>query len=122
MFDAGLRSTDFAYRTIGESFRMIESGLLPVIVATEPEAKATLGRLGIETIPSSALARELQGYVVQVPPKAWSLLLAAGHIQFEHEALRGDQFAVLRNTELYTDDVGLIWDRPEYLSSENTII
>ena len=56
VFDAGLRSTDFAYRTIGESFRMIESGLLPVVVATEPEAKATLGRLGIETIPSSALA------------------------------------------------------------------
>ena len=122
VFDAGLGTTDFAYRTIGETFRMIESGLLPVIVATEPEAKAALGRLGIEAIPSGALARELQGYVVQVPPKARNLLLAAEHVQFEQEALRGNQFAVLRNADLYTDDVGLIWDSPEYLSAENTII
>ena len=122
VFDAGLGSTDFAYRTIGESFRVIESGLLPVIVAAEPEAKAALGRLGIESIPSGALARELQGYVVQVPPRARNLLLAAEHVQFEHEPLRGSQFAVLRTADLYTDEVGLIWDRPEYLSSENTII
>ena len=122
VFDAGLGTTDFAYRTIGETFRMIESGLLPVIVATEPEAKAALGRLGIEFIPSGALARELQGYVVQVPPKARNLLLAAEHVQFEQEALRGSQFAVLSNADLYTDDVGLIWESPEYLSAENTII
>lgn len=111
-----------AYRTIGENFRMIESGLLPVIVATELEAKAALDRLGIETIPSGALARELQSYVVQVPPKARGLLMAAGHVRLEHEALRGDQFAVLRNADLYKTEIGLLWEDAEYLSAEGSIL
>lgn len=122
VFDAGLRSTDFAYRAIGESFRMIESGLLPVIVATEPEAKATLSRLGIESISSGALARELQGYVVQVPPKARGLLMSAGHVRLEQEVLRGDQFAVLLSADLYTNSVGLLWDNAEYLSADSMFI
>ncbi len=122
VFDAGLGSTDFAYRTIGETFRMIESGLLPVIVATEPEARDVLEKLGLEDIPSGALARQLQGYVVQVPPKARGLLMAAGHVRLEHEALRGDQFAVLRNADLYKTEIGLLWENAEYLGAENTII
>lgn len=123
-FSADLRlcTTNFAYRTIGEKFRMIESGLLPVIVATEPGAQAVVDKLGMDNIPSGALARQLQGYVVQVPPKARGLLMAAGHVSLEREALRGDQFAVLRTPGLYTDGVGLLWENAEYLTAENTII
>jgi CRISPR-associated endonuclease/helicase Cas3 len=101
---------------------MIESGLLPVIVAAEPEARDVLEKLGLEDIPSGALARQLQGYVVQVPPKARGLLMVAGHVRLEHEALRGDQFAVLRNADLYKTEIGLLWENAEYLGAENTII
>lgn len=111
-----------AYRTIGEKFRMIESGLLPVIVATEPEAQAVVEKLGAEDVPSGALARQLQGYVVQVPPKARGLLMAAGHVRLEHEALRGDQFAVLQKPDLYTEEIGLLWENAEYLSADSVFV
>jgi CRISPR-associated endonuclease/helicase Cas3 len=120
--DDKLLTTDFAYRTVGERFRMIESGLLPVIVATEEAAKGAVATLGIKDIPSGAIARALQGYIVQVPPRARAKLLAAGHVRLEQQALRGDQFAVLRADSLYREDVGLLWEEPDYLADENTFI
>lgn len=120
--DSALGTTSFPHRTVGENFRMIESGLLPVIVAEEPEARAVLDKLGLENVPSGALARALQGYVVQVPPKARGLLMAAGHVRLERQELRGDQFAVLKAPDLYADSIGLLWENAEYLGAENMFI
>ena len=115
--------TDFAYRTAAENFRMIESGMLPVIIQGDDEARKAVRDLENEHIPSAVLARKLQPYVVQVPPRSRALLLDAGHAAFMAPKLRGEQFAVLDlNSDLYDSRVGLIWENAEYLSSEQWMI
>ncbi|MBJ7545126.1 CRISPR-associated endonuclease Cas3'' [Rhodomicrobium udaipurense] len=113
--------TYFQYRTAGEKFRMIESGLLPVIVPGDEAARTAVADLGNAAIPSGKLARQLQGYIVQVPPKARALLMANGHVTLMAEDIRGDQFAVLQAPHLYTKETGLIWEDADYLGEENSI-
>lgn len=111
--------TDFAFRAVAEKFRMIESGMEPVIVRFDEVADKAVKELSLEQIPSGALARKLQSYVVQVPPKARRLLIDNGHVSFIRPDLRGDQFAVLQNTSLYREEVGLMWEDAEYLAAES---
>ena len=121
-FKLAPNETDFAYRTVAGKFRMIESGLVPVIVAKAHPARAVVDRLAIEAIPSGALARDLQSYVVQVPPRARARLIACGHVTFAEEKKRGDQFAVLATESLYCSDVGLLWEDADYLGLEQVTI
>jgi CRISPR-associated endonuclease/helicase Cas3 len=114
--------TNFAYRSAGDAFRMIESGLLPVIVQGDATAAKPIADLSNPKIPSGKLARQLQGYIVQVPPKARALLMANGHVTLEAEGIRGDQFAVLRAPYLYTKEIGLIWEDAAYIALENSVI
>src|SRR5690606_33339826 len=72
---SGRTGCHFDYRTAGQDFRMIESGLAPVIVALDEDAKEAVHQLGIEGIPSGLLARKLQSSVVQVPPIARDALI-----------------------------------------------
>ena len=106
------------YRTIAERYRMIESGMVPVIVPADDRARAVIARIGVESVPSGAFARAFQPYTVEVPPRARDRLMAAGHVRFHAEALRADQFAVLESPERYTRETGLVWEDPEYLSVE----
>ncbi|MGJ0393559.1 MAG: CRISPR-associated helicase Cas3' [Methylocystis sp.] len=107
----------FDYARVGREFRMIESGLLPVIVAIDARAKEALAALRGGK-PPGAVARELQPYIVQIPPKARELLVRNGHVAFVEEF--GDQFAVLRSDGLYKrerggEDIGLLWEQGDYL-------
>jgi CRISPR-associated endonuclease/helicase Cas3 len=111
--------TDFAYRKVGEDFRMIESGLAPVIIAIEKDAKEWVDKLGLEDVPSGLLARKLQPFTVQVPPKARERLRVCGHVAFMAPHLRGDQFAVLQKPSLYDPQLGLIWEDADYLAAED---
>lgn len=119
---ASLRDISFCYRTIGEDFRMIESGLAPLVVAVEPEAEKAVNDLESPQIPSGKLARELQSYVVQIPPKARYALIQNGKASFKARDLRGDQFVVLTDNRLYTAETGLRWEDPHYLSVEDTMM
>lgn len=120
-FMASGNETDFAYRSAAEDFRMIESSMVPVIVAREEEARQTVATLCVPDIPSGILARMLQRYVVQIPVKARNLLIANGHVAFSCPEPRADQFALLRNDTLYTD-VGLLWEDADYLPAEGLVI
>lgn len=113
--------TDFAFRSIAEDFRMIESTMVPVVIPLGA-AEAEVRRLGFAEVPSGTLARALQRYVVLVPPKAREKLLANGKAAFIRPDLRGDQFVVLETTELYHDDSGLWWEDAEYLTAEEMMI
>ena len=113
--------TDFAYRSVAADFRMIESGMLAVIVPPDGDAENLVRKLSVADIPSGALARELQTYLVQVPPEARRKLIDGGHVAFAAPALRGDQFAVLRTRSLYSREIGLKWEDAEYLALENSI-
>jgi len=110
--------TDFSYRTVGEKFRMIESGMMPVIVPRDDEAIEWVAKLSVADVPSGAIARRLQSHVVQVPPADRSRLIAAGHVRFVAEDLRADQFAVLTASNLYCETIGLVWEHADYLSAE----
>ncbi|MCA0256034.1 MAG: CRISPR-associated helicase Cas3' [Proteobacteria bacterium] len=121
-FQVSRHGTDFAYRSVSEDFRMIESGLTPVIIPVDDEAKKVVDQLSIESIPSGKLARELQSFTVQVPPKARDILIRNGHVAFKAPHLRGDQFAVLETPSLYRPEVGLLWEDAEYLGAENSVI
>jgi CRISPR-associated endonuclease/helicase Cas3 len=110
----------FEYRRVGENFRMIESGLAPVIVPIEPRPRDALNHLRRGFLPAGAAARKLQSYIVPIPPKARNLLLANGHVRFVEGF--GDQFAELVTLSLYHAAVGLLWESADYLAVENTVI
>lgn len=115
-------ATDFAFRTVAEKFRMIESGMVPLIIPGDDMARQAIAKLGIDAVPSGLIARELQAFTVQVPPRARARLMACGHVAFAEERLRGDQFAVLRTPSLYEPDVGLMWEDAEYLGVEDLLL
>lgn len=109
----------FDYRKVAENFRMIESGLAPVIVAIEQPAQDALAALRGGRSPGR-VARALQPFIVQVPPKARDLLLRNEHVRFEEKF--GDQFAVLQTPSLYGEEMGLLWEDADYLGLEVAII
>ncbi|MBT3070303.1 CRISPR-associated endonuclease Cas3'' [Rhodomicrobium sp. Az07] len=121
-FKIDRNGTYFQYRTVGEAFRMIESGLLPVIVPGDEVAKKAVADLANAAIPSGKLARQLQGYIVQVPPQARALLMSNRHVALKAEGIRGDQFAVLQAPHLYTKETGLIWEDCSLLGDDQTFI
>ena len=109
----------FDYRTVGQDFRMIESGLAPVIVALDEGAREAVDQLGVEAIPSGLLARKLQSSVVQVPPKARDALIDSGQVFFVAAQFRGGQFAVLKTASLYDPALGLLWEDAGILGVED---
>lgn len=118
----GRNGTDFPFRSTADAFRMIESTMVPVIINGDEKAARALARLGIAEISSGAIARDLQGYIVQIPAKARALLVANGKASFQCTDLRGDQFCVLDSASLYHDDSGLWWEHADYLADEDWLI
>lgn len=115
------RETHFNYRTVANKYRMIESGMSPVIVAKDDPARDAVSKLGISELRSGRLAAVLQPYIVQVPLKARARLIANRHVQFEAPELRMDQFAVLLTDGLYREEMGLLWEDADYLSEEQLL-
>ncbi|MEJ1158473.1 CRISPR-associated helicase Cas3' [Prosthecomicrobium sp. N25] len=116
----GIGATDFAYRTVAETFRLVESGMLPVIVPIDAEARSFVHRLKAGQLPPGAAARALQTRIVQVPPKARDVLIRNQHVRFVDGF--ADQFAVLVEPSLYTAECGLLWEEAEYLAADDMII
>jgi len=108
------KEPDFAYRTVAEGFRLIESGMAPVIIAAEETPRATIERLRHGSIAPAAAARDLQTFIVQVPPLWRDKLIHNGHAAFVSGY--GEQFAVLTNTGLYTPERGLLWEEADLIS------
>jgi CRISPR-associated endonuclease/helicase Cas3 len=123
-FRMSARELDFDYRRVSETFRMIESGLAPVIVARGAEPREAQARDALAALRAGvsvgAVARRVQPFIVQVPPKARGLLLTNGHARF----VDGDagEFVELVTESLYRDEVGLEWEDADYLAVEDSII
>jgi CRISPR-associated endonuclease/helicase Cas3 len=111
--------TDFGYRSVADQFRLIESGMEPVIVAIDEEPQAILRALR-GGLPPGLAARKLQNYIVQVPPKDLGKLIKNEHVQFVEGF--GDQFAALTTTSLYSRQAGLFWERADELGVEQWLI
>ncbi|MGH6800490.1 MAG: CRISPR-associated helicase/endonuclease Cas3, partial [Methylocella sp.] len=110
----------FDYRKVAENFRVIVSGLAPVVIARDKATRQAIAALHAGKMPPGAASRCLQSYIVQVPPKARALLLANGHVRFVEGF--GDQFAELMTGSLYSEEIGLLWEDAEYLGLEDSII
>ncbi|AQS41295.1 MAG: CRISPR-associated helicase Cas3 [Candidatus Tokpelaia hoelldobleri] len=112
----------FPFRSVGTQFCMIENTMEPVVIPYDDEARDIVRKIGVETVPPGYLARKLQSYTVQVPPKFRQKLIENGHVQFHAPYLRGDQFAVLETESLYKDDVGLVWEDADYLGDDSWLV
>ncbi|MBB5086239.1 CRISPR-associated endonuclease/helicase Cas3 [Roseospira marina] len=106
-FVAGRTGTDFAFRSVGETFHLIADGLDPVIIPRNDNGC----RMALDALPfathTGGLARALQRFTVQIPPKDRDRLMASGQVNFRDPA---KQFAVLEDPTLYTPETGLIWE------------
>ncbi len=120
-FKMSKHGTSFSFREVGESFRLIQSGFLPVIIDREEEAHKALRELAYTERPSG-IARRVQPYVVQVYPRFREQLVTNNHV-FSAESERfGDQFTVLFTNSLYQDDVGLLWEDFDLLGDEVMLV
>ena len=120
-------SLDFPFETIANDFRLIETAMVPLIVPwrgfgqEDGTAERLVSRLRREERPGR-VARRLQPFVVQIPARARSALVAAGAAEVIREAEFGHQFVMLGNRDIYFDDVGLNWDEPTFRNVENLIL
>jgi len=73
------RSADllFPFEAIARDFRLIEDGMLPILIQLDDKARRLLKELET-TERVGEVARALQPYVVQVPPGQFAHLCAAG--------------------------------------------
>jgi CRISPR-associated endonuclease/helicase Cas3 len=110
-FLVGRDLLDFPYRAVGEGFRLIDSGMEPVIVAIEDEPRAIIARLRAGTIAPGTAARRLQTFIVQVPPAWRRKLVENGHAELIPGY--GDQFVTLKNETLYAPETGLLWEEAD---------
>lgn len=109
----------FEFQTVAQDFRLIESGLMPIIIPDNPTVQAVLGRLNSAEVSAGKAARDLQTFIVQVPPKFFNALRSNGRVTYHRPDLWGDQFAVLSDLSLYKPDTGLLWENADVL--EDTI-
>lgn len=109
------------FRTAADRFRMIESGMLPVIIDS-PEVAGLLNELNNGQISAGEASRRLQTRLVQVPPAARAELLATGDAKIHNAAKFGDQFVILMRSKLYTRKIGLLWESAGDWTADNLIV
>ncbi len=109
----------FDYRKVADNFRLIESGLAPVIIVRDEAVQGVLAALR-NGLPPGAAARQLQSFIVQVPPKARDLLIDSGHVRFIDGLT--NEFAVLVSDGLYVEETGLLWENAEFLTIEQSMV
>ena len=120
------RSLDFPFETIAGKFRLIETAMVPIIVpwtgtnGRDETAKRLLEELRWVERPGR-IARQLQPYVVQVPPRIRTHLLDSGAAEVVRKADFDSQFVVLSNMDLYRPETGLTWDEPEFRTIEGLL-
>ena len=116
-FKMSKHGTSFSFREVGETFRLIRSGLEPVIVVQEEQARKAVHDLAFSERPGGA-ARRLQPHIVQVYPRFREQLIKNNHVYFLEQERFGDQFAILFTQSLYKGNVGLIWEDADMLGDE----
>ncbi|MBR1217945.1 CRISPR-associated helicase Cas3' [Bradyrhizobium sp. U87765 SZCCT0131] len=111
--------SSFAYRRVGDGFRLIQNGMQPVIVPRDEDTERTLAALR-NGLPPATAARRLQPYIVQVPPRDHARLIRNEQVQYVDDL--GDQFPVLTAMRLYTPEVGLMWEDADTLGIDEWLI
>ncbi len=120
-FKVDARETDMAYRSAAERFRLIEKGMAPVVVRRDRQSADAVAALA-HADKIGGLARRLQPYLVQIPPKARDELVRHGQVRYAAAASLGEQFAVLEDEALYGEDTGLVWEEAGELRTNAAVV
>jgi CRISPR-associated endonuclease/helicase Cas3 len=104
----------FPFEDVARKFRIIEDAQQPIVVNYRGQAREQLERLRYaERV--GGIARDLQPYIVPVHAGIFTRLCAARAIAPARDDAAGRQFFTLVNEDLYREDVGLVWDDPEFI-------
>lgn len=106
---------NFPFADVSGMFRMINDEMVPVIIPYNEDARSIIRSLRYAEFPGRLL-RRLQRYMVNIYPKALSLLIAKGAVEKVQ-----DRFNVLINDHLYRSDIGLDDRDPEFRDVERDI-
>lgn len=110
----------FDFAEIALRFRMIDDASDPVLIPFDDEARRLIGVLrSLEDRPPRDVMRKLQSYVVGLRTRELAGLLASGAVQ---AVGRHERLFELVATELYSDDVGLLFDDPTARSAKSNIV
>lgn len=116
--DDGEDTHTYPFADIGEAFKLIDSPLVPIIIPYDSDrVQAEIDAL--ENAPAAKIgrfARNLQPFTVQIPRGDRAKLLAAGAVKAIRPKDFGDQFLLLENKDLYSEECGLDWSDPDYLN------
>jgi CRISPR-associated endonuclease/helicase Cas3 len=111
----------FPFEAVARDFKLIEDGMLPILIPFDADARTLLKNLGT-TDRVGETARGLQPYVIQVQPGQFAGLRTAGVVQPVAPHRFGEQFWALVSEGLYREDVGLTWDDPAYRGAEENVV
>jgi len=111
----GARAGDFPFRVVAEKFKIIEDGMVPIIIPWNGDAERIVEELRYSAFPAAA-ARKAQRFTIQVYPQILYDLLNAGSVERLHE-----QYNVLINRDLYREDLGLCPEDPTFHKIESLI-
>ncbi len=103
-FDRG----NFQFSRVAKEVRLIEDDSKTILIAKEEEAREILEQVRIKGFTKS-LMRKMGRYCVNVRENVFQKLLAAGALEAMEADLKEDYF-VLRDSEKYTDEMGLTLD------------
>ncbi|PID74150.1 MAG: CRISPR-associated helicase/endonuclease Cas3 [Desulfobacterales bacterium] len=113
---AGMAAGDFPFKDVAGKFNLIEDGMEPVIVQYSDEAKKLVARLRYSEHPGS-VARKLQRFIVQIPPRVHASLVRFGAVESIQK-----RFFVLMNMDIYNDELGLCPEDPTFYKVESMIL
>lgn len=113
---AGAKTGDFPFRDIADKFKIIEEGMMPIIIPWNGEAEKIVEDLRYSDFPAAA-ARKAQRFTIQVYPQIFQPLLNAGSV----ERLHG-QYDVLINRDLYREELGLCPEDPTFQKIGSLIV
>ena len=117
---------NFPFAQIANAFRFIDDVMQPVIVpyqsvGEKESVDALVKSLSFVNRPG-AIARKLALYSVPVPRNLRAELISSGAARFVEPDKYVDQFVILENTELYSNQSGLDWSDSSFRSVESNII
>lgn len=111
----------FPFQNIARDYRVIESVMRPIIIPYDKHAEDLVKELRYAEF-VGGIARKLQPYLVQVPQQALTALKAAGVVESIQPDRFGEQFILLINLDIYSDEAGLNWDNPHFIKNERCVL
>jgi CRISPR-associated endonuclease/helicase Cas3 len=106
--------------TIARKFKMIDSPMVPVLIGWDYQARRAIEALCYADR-VGGIARRLQRYLVNIPARDRAALIGRGAAEVIRPDQFGEQFVVLRDMDLYRDDVGLDGSDPTFMEAGSQV-